>query len=86
MSDITASAFKTAIVMINPVALAIFFDEICKIIFNYLLSIESDEDGVFKLMLIYFGTIKTKSRDMTYFYCLVLLKVMINLFNFQGKI
>ena len=86
MFDITASAFKTVIVTINPVALAIFFDEICKVILNCLLIIRSDEDGIFKLMSTYFGTIKTKSRDMTHFYYLVLLKVMTNLFNFQGKI
>lgn len=85
VSDGAASAFKTATATMNPVAIATFFDEICKAIFDHLLAAGSSESGLFGPMSIYFGTVETNGRGMLHLHCLVWLKGMTNLSNFRQK-
>ena len=82
MSDGAASAFKTATATMNPVAIATFFDETCKAIFDHLLAAGSSEGGLFGPVSTYFGTVETNGRGMLHLHCLVWLKGMTNLSNF----
>lgn len=86
MSDSTTSAFKIVTTTMNPIAIATFINEICTAIFNHLLAVRSIKDGLCGLVLTYSGTVETNGRGMLHFHCLVWLKSMINLSNFQQKI
>lgn len=77
-----ALAFKTAIATMNLVAIATFFDETCKAIFNHLFATGSGESRLFGLVLTDFGTVETNWRGMLHLHCLFWLKSMTNLSNF----
>ena len=85
VSDGAASAFKTATATMNPVAIATFFDETCKAIFDHLLAAGSSEDRLFGPMSTYFGTVETNGRGMLHLHCLVWLKGMTNISNFRQR-
>lgn len=84
--DRVASAFKTVTATMNSVAIAMFFDKICKAIFDHFFAAESSKGGFFRSLSIYFGILKTNNRGMFYFYCLVWLKDMTNFLNFRQRI
>ncbi len=73
-SESTTSAFCHAIAIINPVAVATFFHETCRGIFNYLLKAGSSDGDLFGSVLAYFGIVETNGRSMLYLHCLVWLK------------
>ena len=72
----TISAFCYAIATINPIAVATFFYETCRDIFNNLLRARSSEEGLFSPVLAYFGTVETNGRGMLHVHCLVWFKGM----------
>lgn len=47
VSDRAALAFKTAITIMNPVAIAIFFDKTYKAIFDHFFAIRSNKNRLF---------------------------------------
>ncbi len=85
-SESTTSVFCHATATINPVAIATFFHETCRGIFNYLLRAESSENGLFGPVSAYFGTVETNSRDMLHLDCLVWLKGMSSFSDLHKKI
>lgn len=82
VSNTAVSAFKTATATMNPVTIAMFFDETCKAIFDHLLAAKSRESGLFGPMSTYFGTVETNGRGMLHLHYLVWLKDMTNFSNF----
>lgn len=62
--------FGQATAMINPVAIAQFFEAIYTDIFKCLLATRSIKSGLLKPVLIYFGAIKINSWGMLYLHCL----------------
>lgn len=83
VSDRAVSAFQIATAIINSIAIATFFDETYKAIFDHLFTATSSKNRLFVSVSTYFEIVKTISRGMLYFNCLVLLKSMINLSNFR---
>ena len=47
VSNKAASAFKTGAAIMNPVAIATFFDKTCKAIFDHLFAARSNGNGLF---------------------------------------
>lgn len=84
--DNTASAFKIATTIMNPVAITTFFNKTCTVIFDHLLAVEFIESGLFGLMSTYFKIVETNRRDILHLYYLVWLIGMTNLFNFWQRI
>ena len=70
-SKSTILAFGHTTATINPIAVATFFYEICRGIFNYLLGAKSSNKGLFGPVLAYFGTIETNNSGMLHLHCLV---------------
>lgn len=70
-SESTTSAFRYATATMNPVAVATFFHETCRGIFNQLLKAGSSEGGLFGPVSTYFGTVETNGRGMLHLNCLV---------------
>lgn len=84
--DNTASAFKTDMATINPVAITTFFNKTCTAIFDHLLAAEFIESGLFGPMSTYFEIVETNRRSILHLYYLVWLTGMTNLFNFWQRI
>lgn len=55
----------------NSVAIAQFFEAIFIDIIKCLFISESIENGLLRLVSIYFGTIETNGQEMSHLYCLV---------------
>lgn len=66
-----AEEFIQAIAIINPVAVAQFFEAICIRIFKYFLAAESIKSGFLGLLSMYFRIVEINGQKMLYFYCLV---------------
>ncbi len=85
-SESTTSAFRHATATMNPVAVATFFHETCRGIFNHLLRAGSSEGGLFGPISAYFGTVEINGRGMLYLHCLVWLKEMSSFSDLRKKI
>lgn len=86
MSDNIASAPKTAMATINPIAIATFFNKTYTTIIDHLLAAGSIKDRLFDPVSTYFGIVETNERGMLHLYCLVWLTGMTNLSNFRQRI
>lgn len=71
MFNKAASTFKITIAIINSIAIVMFFDKICKTIFNYLFTAGFSEGGLFGPLSIYFGILEINGRGIFYFYYLI---------------
>ncbi len=70
----------------NSVAVATFFHETCRGIFEYLLRARFSNGGLFGLVLTYFETVETNGQGMLHLHCLVWLKRMSSFSDLQRKI
>lgn len=70
----------------NLVAVATFFYETCRGIFNHLLRAESSNGGLFGPVPAYFGTVETNGRGMLHLHYLVWLKGMSSFSDLYRKI
>lgn len=70
-TDSIISIFKTAIVIINPIAIAVLFNKIYLAIFDYFLAVRSFKGRLFRFVSTYFEIIKTNRRGIFHFYYLV---------------
>ncbi len=85
-SESTTSAFRHTTATMNPVAIATFFHETCRGIFNYLLRAGSSNGGLFGPVSAYFGTVESNGRGMLHLHCLVWLKGLSSFSNLCRKI
>ncbi len=85
-SESTTLAFCYATTTINPVAVATFFHETCRGIFDYLLRARSSNGGLFGPVSTYFGTVETNGRGILHLHCLVWLKGMPSFSDLRRKI
>lgn len=67
----TTSTFKTKTPIMNLIAIAMFFDKICKAILNHLFTTGSNMIELFEPLSTYFRTVETNGMGMLHFYCLV---------------
>lgn len=79
------SAFQRTIAVMNPAAIAKFFDSICKAIFNALVNPDGGEMGIFGHVSTYFGVVETNGHGMLHFHCLVWLTGNVDFFNLRHK-
>ncbi len=70
-SESTTLASRHVTATMNPVAVATFFHETCRGIFNYLLRAGSSDGGLFGPVLAYFGTVETNGQGILHLHCLV---------------
>lgn len=75
-------AFRNAIAIINPTTIAIFSHETYKVIFEHLLAVSAQGDGLFGPVSNHFEIVKTNKRDMLHFYYLFWLQRMTSLLIF----
>ena len=74
ITDAIAKQLRESISVMNPVAMAQFFDTICQGVFNHLLQIGSIDGGLFDPVSTYFGTVETNSQGMFHLHCLIWLQ------------
>lgn len=70
-SNIFVKKFKQLIIVINLIAIALFFKTTCINIFNYLLTAGSTKKKLLRLVSIYHKTIETNSQGILYLHCLI---------------
>lgn len=68
---IFAEEFGRATAMINPVAVAQFFEAVCTGISKRLLATGSIKDSLLGPVLMYFGTVEINNQGILHLHCLV---------------
>lgn len=70
----TYTAFRDAVAISNPVAVAKFFDCICKAVLRGLLATGTGQPGILGDISNHYGVVETNGRGMLYMYTLVWLR------------
>lgn len=73
-------------VIMNPVAVAQFFDAVCKGVFSKLLQVDSQESGIFGKISNYFGVVESNGRGMPHLHALVWLKGNAEFYKLRERI
>ena len=69
----SAKKFIQAIVVINVIVIAQFFEAICTSIFKQFLTVKSTKGRFFRSVLIYFGIVEINGQEMLHLHCFELL-------------
>ncbi len=85
-SSISAKEFRRATAVINPVAVAQFFEATCTGIFKRLLVAGSTGGGLLGPVSTYYGTVKTNGQGMLYLHCLVWLRGAFYLADLRNRL
>lgn len=70
-SNTSTKEFRQAMAIINPVAIAQFFEIIYTEIFTRFLAARSTESGLLGLVFTYFEKIKTNNQEILHLHCLI---------------
>lgn len=81
-----AEAFARMIATINYVAIACFFEAICRGIFKHLLAGDSKNGGLLGLVSTYFGKLETNSRRMLHLHYLIWLCGIFHIFQLCNRL
>ena len=82
----SASRFRAATAIINPVAVAQFFEATCAAVFDELLHDRVSGTGLLRPVSTYFGTVETNGRGMLHLHCLIWLKGFYHLAAFRTRL
>ncbi len=85
-SSTFAKEFNQATAVMNPVAVAQFFEATCTGFFKHLLATGFTGEGLLGPVSTYYGTVETNGRGMLHLHCLVWLRRAFHLADLRNRL